>query len=173
MRPFDRTVVRAGYGIFIGRLRFFGHRAERRAAATASRRPFRTPTRRQPQYTFPNPFGASGGIGTIAATGFKVDLKNPYSQQWNLTLEREIADVGLRLSYIGTKATSLAYPRQLNVPPAERHSVQQQPPAIPAIRQPAVLRQRRQFDLPRLAGGCRAAVRRGACISRRLGPGAT
>jgi hypothetical protein len=32
-------------------------------------------------------------------------------------MEREVADIGFRLSYIGTKVTSLGYTRDLNVPP--------------------------------------------------------
>lgn len=116
VRPFQRTVIRAGYGVFIDDFGF--------AVAAPSGGPlygytetFQNTNRRQPQYTFPSPFGTSGSIGTITATGFSVNLKNPYVQQWNFTVEREIAGMGARLSYIGTKGTGLGYTRELNVPP--------------------------------------------------------
>jgi hypothetical protein len=115
IRASQRTVVRAGYGVFIDDFGF--------AVAPPSGGPlfgftetFQNTNRRQPQYAFPNPFGVSGSIGTITATGFSRDLKNPYVQQWNFTVEREIANVGARLSYVGTKGTGLGYTRELNIP---------------------------------------------------------
>ena len=116
VRPFQRTVIRAGFGIFMDDFGF-SVSAPSGGPLYGFTETFQNTNKRQPQYMFPKPFGASGSIGAVTATGFKVDLKNPYSQQWNLTLEREIADVGVRLSYIGTKATNLAYTRQINVPP--------------------------------------------------------
>ncbi len=116
VRPFPRTVIRAGYGIFVDDFGF-SVTAPSGGPLYGFTETFQNTNRRQPQYIFPKPFGASGSIGTVTATGFKVDLTNPYTQQWNLTLEREIADVGVRLSYIGTKGANLAYTRQLNVPP--------------------------------------------------------
>ena len=115
IRPLSRTVVRAGYGIFVGDFGF-SVTAPSGGPLYGFTETFQNTNRLQPQYKFPNPFGATGSVGTIAANGFKVDLKNSYSQQWSLSLEREISDVGLRLSYIGTKATNLTYQRQLNVP---------------------------------------------------------
>jgi hypothetical protein len=48
-----------------------------------------------------------------------IDLRIHGVQQWNLTLEREIGfNSGVRLSYIGTKATDLIYGRNINQPPA-------------------------------------------------------
>jgi hypothetical protein len=114
-RPSAHLVIRAGYGIYIDD---FG------LSITPSygsplygfTETFQNTDRRRPTYVLPNPFGGAGSIGTISASGYRVDLANPYVQQWNLTLERELADIGFRLSYIGTKATGLGYARDLNIP---------------------------------------------------------
>ncbi|MFB3826500.1 MAG: carboxypeptidase regulatory-like domain-containing protein [Bryobacteraceae bacterium] len=115
IRPLPKTVIRAGYGMFIDD---FGFSVAGPSAGPlyAYSEIFQNTNRRAPQYVFPNPFGESGSSGTITANGFNVALRNPYSQQWNLTLEREFGDVGVRLSYIGTKGTSLVYTKEVNVP---------------------------------------------------------
>jgi hypothetical protein len=58
--------------------------------------------------------------GTISASGRDFDLHHSYSQQWNLTVERDIHHtIGLRISYIGSKATALQYTRNLDqLPPS-------------------------------------------------------
>ena len=116
VRPWRQTVIRAGYGVFVDN---FGTSV---AGPTGSplfgfTETFENLNARQPTYTFPNPFGATGSIGTISGSGFNVNIRNPYVQQWNLTAEREIVEIGFRVSYIGTKATQLLYRRDLNVPP--------------------------------------------------------
>jgi hypothetical protein len=115
VRPFQDTVIRAGYGIFIDDFGF-SVTAPSGGPLYGFTETFQNTDKRQPRYTFPSPFGVSGSIGTITGSGFKVDLKNPYVQQWNFTLERQFSDVGVRLSYVGTKGTGLAYTRELNVP---------------------------------------------------------
>jgi hypothetical protein len=53
----------------------------------------------------------------VDVTGLDVNLRNAYVQQWNFTLERDLGgSIGLRLSYVGTKATSLVYGRNVNMP---------------------------------------------------------
>ncbi|MGH9671634.1 MAG: hypothetical protein ACRD44_00500, partial [Bryobacteraceae bacterium] len=73
----------------------------------------------QPTLTLARPFG---GAGTIASnpviTAVDHELKNSLSQQWNLTVEREvIANLGVRVSYVGNKTSHLPwYNRLLNEP---------------------------------------------------------
>jgi outer membrane receptor protein involved in Fe transport len=65
-----------------------------------------------PLFGFPNPFPATGPQASTApptVNGLNPQFQNPYVQQWNLTLAKQIANIGLRLSYIGTKGTQLAY----------------------------------------------------------------
>lgn len=69
-----------------------------------------------PLLTFTQPFiGSSGTVGAVSITGLDRKLRNPYVQQWNLTVERNLGwQTGLRLSYVGTKTTQLIYERDLN-----------------------------------------------------------
>jgi hypothetical protein len=54
--------------------------------------------------------------GTAAVTGFDVNIRNPYVQQWNLTVERQIEETVVRVQYVGTKATQLYWYPNLNLP---------------------------------------------------------
>jgi hypothetical protein len=108
-------VLRGAYGIFVDALRY--------DAAPAAGSPlfgysetFENFDASNPVYRFPDPYGAAGSIGAISLVGVSPHLVNPYVQQWNATLEREIRGTGWRLSYVGTKGVKLAYQRQLNAP---------------------------------------------------------
>jgi hypothetical protein len=67
---------------------------------------------------FPNVFPAgaagSGGIPDFRRAN-QTDLTDPYSIQWNLTIERELwRNTGLRLTYIGSKTRNLVHSPDLN-----------------------------------------------------------
>ncbi len=71
----------------------------------------------QPLFTLANPFAVPGASGTLNINGLVPNLLNMRSFQMNLSLEREItSSLGLRVSYIGTKGTQLAYMRNVNQP---------------------------------------------------------
>ena len=117
VRPWEKTVIRAGYGIYLDNFGMAWIRNQSAPVFSFSET-FQNTDRRNPTFSFPNPFGAVGSLGTITASGVKVDFKNPYMQQWSLTVEREVfAEIGVRASYIGSKSTQLGYRRDLNVPP--------------------------------------------------------
>jgi len=67
-------------------------------------------------FSFPNPFPPSAGsVPGQNATAVAKSFPWGYTQNWNLTLERELAaNTGLRLSYIGTKGTRLPYQRWIS-----------------------------------------------------------
>jgi hypothetical protein len=73
-----------------------------------------------PLYQFPNPFPAPTtgvGVGSFAATGDVTNLRVPYVQQWNLTLERQFAaNTAVRVSYIGTRGDELQFARNIDLP---------------------------------------------------------
>ena len=88
----------------------FGYTAEFRNSPTA-----------QP-YTLNNPFGAVGALSGALEAGrssgptFNPSLRNSRLHQWNVTVERQVLDIGVRASYIGSRSTGLTYTRNLNLP---------------------------------------------------------
>lgn len=121
-RPFAdaRTAVRGGYGVFIDDLT-----ADIFAAFLVRHGPFNfnegftnAITAGVPLLTFDRPFLPMGTrLGALDVRGMDWNLRNPYAQQWNFTLEREAAaNLGLRLSYIGAKTTRATYRSDINKP---------------------------------------------------------
>ncbi|MCA2966202.1 MAG: TonB-dependent receptor [Acidobacteriaceae bacterium] len=119
-RPFgNKTVIRGGYGIFTSTILgsvFYTisgiHVSDVRTFPNAL-----TPAG-VPELVFPRPFrsglGAGGGRPDFRrATQW--DGPDPYTQQWSLTLERELPyQIGVRLSYTGSKAIKLFSSPDLN-----------------------------------------------------------
>ena len=116
----DRTVVRGGYGIYNNDLTtdLFNDLYQAPYGGTISYTNSTPPV--GPAITFTNPTNAATGkLGAITITGIDKNARNPYVQQWNLTVERDLGfNTGLRLSYIGSKTTDLLYGRNLNQVPA-------------------------------------------------------
>jgi len=115
-----RTVIRGGYGVFIDELT-----ADIFAAFLVRHGPFNfnegftnSVQAGVPLLTFDRPFLEMGTrLGSLDVRGMEPNLRNPYVQQWNFTLEREVAqNTGVRLSYIGTKSTRVTYRRDINQP---------------------------------------------------------
>jgi hypothetical protein len=69
-----------------------------------------------PLFSFPSPFLPTGTTATQNASGVNPNLKTPYTQQWNMTLERQVGSLGLRASYVGSRSVDLVYVRNLNEP---------------------------------------------------------
>lgn len=117
-RPFgDRTVIRTAYGIYYDDLSI-GYLAN--SSPWAGSETFvNNITGGQPVWQLPNAFppGLPGTVpGTVNAAGFNSNLRNPYVQQWNFTIEHQLGDNLLRAQYVGTKSTKLYWLRDLNVP---------------------------------------------------------
>lgn len=114
-----KTVLRGGWGMY------YSHYSGN-VPGDLSRGPYAATTvftnnivNGVPQVTLANPFSLPGTPGTVALVAVTPDLKNSYAQQYTLTLERELTrDIGLRISYIGSKGTQLAYRRDVNQPAA-------------------------------------------------------
>lgn len=130
-RPFGQsTVVRAGFGIFYDVVP---------ASVNMAGVPFSIS---EPSYTnpatnpdvilpivFPN---AVSGPATVSLPGaFKRDLRIPYSIQYNVTVERQIAKMGVRLSYIATGTRQGEYLYNYNQPIADTNLYVNKPRAFP------------------------------------------
>ena len=123
-RPFksDSTVIRGGYGIFNDELSaslFSYLYGGPFGVSVGYTNDF---VNGQPLITFQHPINSSAGgigLGAVSIQTFDRNLRNPYAQQFNLTLEQNIGfSTGLRVSYIGTRTAKLTYARNINQVPA-------------------------------------------------------
>jgi hypothetical protein len=112
-----RTVLRGGWGIY------YSHYSGD-IPVTQSAGPFSATTvstnnivNGQAVFTLASPFAAPGAPGTLALAGVAPHLLNSYTQQYTLSLEHALTrDLGLRVSYIGSKGSQLPYRRDVNQP---------------------------------------------------------
>jgi len=112
----DKMVVRAGYGLFYDFIPpqftpvdlYLGSESFAPNVITNG----------APAYQFPNPFAASPlPVGTLAVSSFAEHLRMPYTQQWNLTVERQLgAATSIRASYIGSHTIEQLYSATANIP---------------------------------------------------------
>lgn len=122
-RPFsdNKTVIRGGAGLFYNQVPYFigGRQLGFTNVPFLLAESYVADTGPSPSLTLARPFG---GTGTIASnpviTAVDHELKNSLSQQWNLSVEREIvSNLGIRVSYVGNKTSHLPwYNRLMNEP---------------------------------------------------------
>lgn len=123
-RPFkdENTVIRGGYGIFNDEI-----------SASLFSYLYGGPYGVSVGYTngivdggplvdFQHPINSAAGgigVGAVSIQTFDHNYRNPYVQQFNLTLEQNLGfSTGLRLSYIGTRGVKLGYATNINQVPA-------------------------------------------------------
>jgi len=121
-RPFndDKTAVRAGFGVYNTTLlgSIFFALTDSLQAATLVYQNSVTPTGLA--YTWPQTSPGSASSAPIYGTASfntanQVAWKDPYSMQWNLSIDHEFkGDVGARISYIGMKTDDLVWSPNLN-----------------------------------------------------------
>jgi hypothetical protein len=116
-RPFgENFVIRGGYGIYTETIGRFA-RAEGGGPFQISETFFNAIQGGQPLFAMPNPFPAgSGQIPSQSVSGFDPDTKNGRIHQFNFTIERQFRDIGLRLSYLGSRSRGLNYTTNINKP---------------------------------------------------------
>ena len=115
---FHDLVVRGGYGIFYNFESRKGFRNMTAGPFVATETFDNILTAGVPVWSWPQAFptGPARPLTTQNISATAVDRDSSYSQQWNLTLEKEIAGYGVRLSYIGTVSKQLPFVRNLNQP---------------------------------------------------------
>jgi hypothetical protein len=124
-------VIRGGYGVFTERIDYFA-RIQGGGPFQISETYTNAIQGGQPLFSFPNPFPtslASAGIPSQSVTGYPMDTDNGAIHQFNLSVEREFGDIGLRVSYIGSRSRGLNYNVNINKPrPSETAFAQSRRP---------------------------------------------
>jgi hypothetical protein len=125
-RPFNdtKTVVRAGFGVFtmtnLGPLSFNNSgnpTSSLHSYANSNTAGLNTPLIRFPN-TAPPTVGAQIGGGSLDQ-GVDPNYRDPQSNQWNVTVEREISNnTSIRASYVGMHTYRLSITEDLNQIPA-------------------------------------------------------
>jgi Carboxypeptidase regulatory-like domain/TonB dependent receptor len=122
-RPFnnDKTAVRAGFGVYnttmLGKV-FFALTNSLQAASLVYQNSFDPST--GPAYEWPMTSPGSAATAPIYGTASfntanQIDAKDPYSMQWNLSVDHQFAsNYGARISYIGMKTDDLIWSPNLN-----------------------------------------------------------
>jgi hypothetical protein len=108
-------VIRGGYGIFTEQIGRFA-RAQGGGPYQLSETFFNNTGTLLP---WPNPFpSGSGAVASQSVSGYPIDTENGRIHQFTLTLERQIKDVGFRLSYQGSRSRGMNYNIETNKPQA-------------------------------------------------------
>ena len=113
-----KTVLRGGWGIYYDPLSANVNSSLSTGPFAISTTATNNTVNGNPQFTLANPFAAPGAPSSIDINAISPRLLNAYVQQYSLTVERVITrDIGLRVSYLGSKASQLIYKRNVNQPP--------------------------------------------------------
>ncbi len=122
-RPFgdDKTVVRGGAGAYNGTLLGSIYFSLTGTLQSDVREFTNLSTGGRPLYQWPAIQSGGTGIsaGQLGTASFRtandINYQDPYSVQWNLSVDRYVAfGMGVRISYIGMKTTQLAWAPDLN-----------------------------------------------------------
>lgn len=117
-----KTVVRTGYGIF-HTLEDAGHHNPTfnppfSASFTFPSNQVDVSTSRRPVQGFPPAVFPGGNFDNLFLNinGRPVDFPAAYSQQWNVTIDRQFGPVHIETAYVGNKANKLMANRNINQP---------------------------------------------------------
>jgi Carboxypeptidase regulatory-like domain len=108
-------VIRGGYGSFTERIDYF-QRVLGGGPYQISESYTNSLVGGAPLFAFPNPFPSSVSVASQSATALPMETQNGAIHQFNLSIEREIRQIGLRASYIGARSRGLNYSLNINKP---------------------------------------------------------
>jgi len=124
----DKFVVRGGYGLYSQALGAATANGGSPLAATlvSSPAPFfiaetyiNSFTEGQPQFSMPNPFPDSTATATIpsqSVTGYPKEITNGKIHEFNVSIERQVGDIGFSAAYSGVRTTGMNYTTSINLP---------------------------------------------------------
>lgn len=118
-RPFsgDRTVIRGGYGIYYTQLTSTLDGGMGSGPFISSQSFTNTITNGVPALSLPDPFLATGGIGTQSVDSIVPTLPFPMSEQWNLAVQHEFSgSLVVQVDYRGMHTQNLPYSADWNKP---------------------------------------------------------
>lgn len=82
-----------------------------------------------PDMTLRNAFPAGRGVSSTTLSTIDPDFRDPYIQQWNFAVERELPQqITLELGYVGNKGSRLGFSQNINAPAAGPGTVQSKRP---------------------------------------------
>jgi Carboxypeptidase regulatory-like domain len=117
-RPRENFVIRGGYGIFNYRIDYFD-RVSGGGPFQIAETYINALTNGQPLFAFPNPFPttlATASIPSQSVRGYPLDTHDGTVHQFNVSVERQVHDIGIRLSYVGSRSRGLNYNLSTNKP---------------------------------------------------------
>lgn len=117
----SKTVIRGGFGVYFTHLTFTTMDPFSGGPFHSNESFLNTLTNGVPLFQFPNPFTQVGDIGTQNVEGLVVNAQMPYTQQWNLTVERELgASIVAKIGYRGFQTNQLLHQGDRNKPFASK-----------------------------------------------------
>jgi hypothetical protein len=117
-RMSDDLVLRGGYGVYTERLSPF-LLAQGAGPFDITESYFNQIVDGRPLFSFPEPFPdslAAARIPSVSVAGYPSETRNGAIHQFNVSLERQFGQIGLRASYVGSRNRGLDYGLQLNKP---------------------------------------------------------
>ncbi|MGC8794333.1 MAG: hypothetical protein ACP5U2_13175, partial [Bryobacteraceae bacterium] len=118
-RPWGtKTVFRAGWGVFYDVVPFIYGLTSGGVPFVVNEPSFTNPVA-NPVVILPRVFPEAGvgGPSTVSIpSALNPGFRTPYSMQYNFTIERQLGETGVRLSYVGTGGRKSAYAWDYNAP---------------------------------------------------------
>jgi hypothetical protein len=107
----QNTVIRGGYGIFNEALGPYTLSTSQGTGPFQLSETYSNVVQGgQALFGFPNPFPSENGtVPSQSVSGFANHTQNGIIQQYNVTVERQVAGAGVRISYIGSRGSNLHY----------------------------------------------------------------
>lgn len=113
----DKTVMRGGFGVYPNLIYATLARSHLSGGPFSGSVTYNNAiVNSAPLFSFPSPVLSSGTAAVQNVNAVNPRLKTPYTEQWNLTAERQIGAYGVRASYVGASSKQLIYRANWNLP---------------------------------------------------------